>query len=796
MNVSYNWLKKYIDIQLSPEELEDKLTFAGIEVEAVEKTGAQLKQFKIAQITDKEKHPEADKLSVCKVHDGSETLQVVCGAPNCAKDQKIVLAPVGSKIGEMKIKKAKLRGVQSFGMICSESELGISDNHDGIMVLPNDAPVGTDLASYLQLEDTVYEVEITPNRPDLLGTFGIARDLSALLELKITNPEIQLPEASGKTDDAIVIVNEEPELCTRYTARVIKDVNVQDSPDWLKQHLLSIGLRPINNIVDITNFVMMEFGHPLHAFDYNKVEDKKIIIRRAKDKEKFPALDENEYELSVEDLVIADGKKPIALAGIIGGENSHITEDTTGIVLEAANFLYSGIKKSSGRLKIASDSSYRFERDLSDETVELASNRAASLILEIAGGELLAGTSDSYPNPQKHLQVTLRPSRVKHVLAIDVTDQTLVNYLEALGLKLISESEDKLDFEIPSYRKDLYREIDLIEEIIRLHGFNNVKTQLKPQNIMNRELFYARRKMQDILVDYGFSQTMNWSFGDPKDLDKLNIAEDDERRNFAKLKNPLGTDNSIMRSTLLPHLLKNALYNFNHGEKNVRLYESDKVFTRTTEKLAKERYVFAGIISGQTAPIYWKEKAVQTDFYDVKGIIEHLLEDAGIKKFSFVPSEENYLQKGQSADIFFKKKKIGSIGKIDTKTARTFDIEVPIYFFELLFDEIMNSERKTIPQFQVIPKFPPVLRDISFLISDEYFLESIRKTIFAANPGVISKVVLFDEYKGKNIKAGYRSLTFSLSFSSVNKTLNDEFVNNLFTKIVKKLQNEFNIEMR
>jgi phenylalanyl-tRNA synthetase beta chain len=389
MKISYNWLKEYIDLKLSPQELEEKLTFAGIEVEAVEKIGAELEQIKIAEILEKEVHPGSDHLSVCQVNDGSETVQVICGAPNCAAGQKIAFAPIGAEIGEFKIKKVKLRGVESFGMICSEKELGISDNHDGIMILPENAPLGKSLASFLETDDMAYDVEITPNRPDLLGMFGVARDISAMLNIPLKLPEIHFTESDEPIEDNLSLENVAPKLCTRYTARMIKGVTVKESPEWMKKHLISVGLRPINNVVDVTNFVMMEFGHPLHAFDYHLIDDQKIVVRRAKIDEQFPALDEETYTLQESDLVIADNHKAIALAGIIGGENSHITESTKDIVIEAANFLYSSIRKTAGRLKIATDSCYRFERDISDEKAELASRRATQLILELAGGKLM-----------------------------------------------------------------------------------------------------------------------------------------------------------------------------------------------------------------------------------------------------------------------------------------------------------------------------------------------------------------------------------------------------------------------
>ncbi|RLC52023.1 MAG: phenylalanine--tRNA ligase subunit beta, partial [Candidatus Cloacimonadota bacterium] len=642
MKISYNWLKDYLDINISPQQLEDKLTFAGIEVESVEKLGEELNQIKVAKILECKDHPGSDHLSICQVDDGKETVQVICGAPNCATDQKIAFAPVGTQIGDFKIKKAKLRGEVSFGMICSEQELGISENHDGIMILPDSAPIGETLASFLKMEDTIFDVEITPNRPDLLGMIGVAKDLSALLHLPIKLPEVKIMESDEPIEDSLKLQNLAPDLCTRYTARMIKGVTIKESPNWLKERLVSVGLRPINNIVDVTNFVMMEYGHPLHAFDYHLLGNKEIIVRKAKSGEKFPALDEETYTLNDSDLVIADSNKPVALAGIIGGENSHITDTTRDIVLEAANFLYSSIRKSAGRLNISTDSSYRFERDISDETAEIVSQRAAALILKVAGGKLLNGKLDSFPNPKGEVIVGVRPSRVKKLLTIDVTNQKLINYLEALGLKLNSEEDDLLQFIIPAYRKDLSREIDLIEEIIRLHGYNNVDTLLKTQSVMNREVFYARRKIADILTANGFSEVLNWNFGDPEDLDKLKISVNDERRNFAELINPLGSRFSIMRPILLPQILKNALHNLNHGQKNLKLFEMAKTFTRADQKLASERLHVSGILTGALNSVYWKEKSANINFFDVKGIMEEILEELRISKAKFTESDESF----------------------------------------------------------------------------------------------------------------------------------------------------------
>ncbi|MEA2097244.1 MAG: phenylalanine--tRNA ligase subunit beta [Candidatus Cloacimonadota bacterium] len=796
MKISYNWLKRYIDLKLSPEELKDRMTFAGIEVEAVEKLGRDLRQIKIAQVVKFEQHPNAEKLSICQVDDGIEVKQVICGASNCKNGIKVAFAGIGTQIQDFKIKKAKLRGEISFGMLCSEDELGISDDHDGIMILPEDAPVGTDLASYLGIEDICYDVEITPNRPDLLGIIGVARDLSALLKLPLILPEPKLNESNEPIEDHLSLKNEVPELCTRYTARIIKKVEIKESPSWLKKQLISVGLRPINNVVDITNFVMMEFGHPLHAFDYSLINGKRIIVRKAKENEKFPALDEITYKLNTDDIVIADEERAIALAGIIGGENSHITSDTKDIVIESANFLYSSIRKTAGRMKISTDSSYRFERDITDEVAELASVRACELILDIAGGKLIKGKLDSFPSKKELRKVSIRPSRVKKILSIEITSKQITDYLIALGLIFIKESEDKLKFEIPYYRKDLTREIDLIEEVIRLNGYNNVPTFLRSQNIMNKLVFYTRRKVKDTLVNYGFSEVINWNFGDPKDLDKFNIKKEDLRRNFAKLKNPLGDSFSIMRSMLLPSLLKNALYNINHGQKNIRIFELKKVFTRKDEKLATEKLHLSGLLYGELDPVYWKDNSEQIDFYDVKGITESILAELKVENCEYKMSDEPYYQPGIGASIITSGKTIASLGKIDPKIAVKYDIDIPIFAFDIDLDAIFAMDIFSDSVFENIPKFPPILRDISFVISKEHKYVNIIETIKKVGKKSISKIVLFDEFAGKNIKEGFHSLTFSLVFSSDTKTLTDEYINNILKKVISALKNSYNAEMR
>ncbi len=873
MKISYNWLKQYIDLTLSPEELKEKMTFAGIEVEEMAFLGDELKDVVVGKIVTREQHPNADKLSLCTVNDGTTDYQVVCGAPNTREGQIIAFAPVGTTLGEITLKKAKIRGVESQGMICSEREMGISDNHDGIMELPEDAPLGMSLPAYLGLHDIVYDVEITPNRSDLLGMIGIARDLAAILNIPVKLPEMPLsaskvyhhdyvpkfdlrtvsreelltiPEIGPKRADYILgyrekygfdtlqsllkvnkigkhileklmlefkpfgsvqevwqsiqevltLQNKAPKKCPRYTARFIKGVTVKESPEWLKKHLVSVGLRPINNIVDVTNYVMMEFGHPLHAFDYTQIEGHKIIVRTAKDGEPFQALDEEKHTLTSDDLVICDAKKPIALAGVIGGMNSQIDETTTDIVIEAANFLYSSVRKTATRLKINTDSSYRFERDISDENAILASDRAVQLILLTAGGALYDGVLDSYPHPLEPTVVALRPQKTREFLDVEIPTNRMVEILESLSILKIKEDEDTLLFRIPHYRKDITREADLIEEIIRIWGYNNVGTRAVLQNIQNRDLFYMRRRIEDYLVDRGFFEAVNWPFADPEDLDRLKIAEDDQRRETAVIMNPVGVRFSIMQTTLLPNLLRNALHNINHGQHDIKLFELNKLYFRKNEKLAREETWVCGLMTGVRELGYWKARPENLDFFDVKGIVEELVFASGLQMPGVRETVQPYLMKGQAADITVGRDIAGCFGRLDPMIAKKYDLDAEIYVFEIRIDTLLDHWDEHRIEFTDVSRFPAVHRDLSILVQSRFTVEEIIAEIRQVNAQIIRDVSLFDVFTGKQVKEDYRSLAFKLSFQSPTKTLTDDTINKIFSKIVSRLEQKFNIEMR
>ncbi len=800
MRISYNWLKQYIDLKLTPEELEDRLTFAGIEVEAVEKSGNLQKQIKIAEVLNCEKMPDSDHLSLCQVNDGSETVQVVCGAPNVRTGLKVAFAPVGTILGEFKIKKAKLRGYQSLGMICSEKELELSDNHDGIIELPADAPIGTDLATYYELEDTVYEVEITPNRPDLLGMVGVARDLSALLNipLKLQTPVFQ--EDEEKIEDLLTLDIEATDKCPRYKARIIKNVEIKESPDWLKRYLTAIGMRPINNIVDATNYVMMEWGHPIHAFDYDLLTDKKIIIRNAVEGEKLTALNNETYYLTNDDLVIADSDGPIALAGIIGGNEKSIHDKTVNIVVEAACFEYPTVRKSSYKHKVFTDSSYRFERGLSPETCDVISERTCELIAELSGGKIVKGSLDKGSAKLTPQIVGLRPERVKKVLTINLDNSTIIAYLQNLGLKFQEDKNNTLFFEIPSYRNDLTREIDLIEEIIRLHGYNNVEQRLKPQRIMNHALFNAKRKLQDLLINNRFYDTVTLSFANPEDLDKLKLSDDAYLRKAVKLINPQGTDTSILRTNLITDQIKIALYNMNRGSQDIKTFEINKVY-HNIDNQYNENYRLSGLMTGNRTNQYWQDGTNNIDFFDVKGIAEEIIDALKIQDTKFQACEEPYFVGNMSLEISKGDVVIGRIGKLNPQVVENFGINIldfkqDIFVFDFNLTEMLTNSSTSPREFVEPSKFPLIRRDLSFLSSVEITIENIEKAIKSVNPSIIKEVKLIDEYKGKGIEYGSRSLTFSIIFGSEKKTLTDNLIENLFKKILKLLEQQFNIKMR
>lgn len=826
MIVSYKWLREFVDLPDKPDELAEIMTFGGIEVENIVHSAEHLKRVTIVKIVKVRKHPNSDKLHIATVDTGSSQRDIVCGAPNCREGIITAYAPAGIQLCGINISKVSIRGVESEGMLCSEKELGISDNHDGIIELPDNVPLGQSIDRLLDLSDTLFEVEITPNRPDLLGVLGIARDIAALTAKELVTPKgfptdgIKYPKGVLETLSAkecqFELINETPVCCPRYIARIIKGVKISESPDWLRRRLIASDIKPVNSIVDITNYVMLEFGHPLHAFDYDKLAGREVRIRRAVNGETIAALDNRTYTLSDNDLVIADHSNPVAIAGIIGGTASSITDSTETIVLEAANFDNLLIRKTVAKLKISTDSSYRFERNLSDETLSLISQRAADLICQICGGEVVH-LVDSYPSPGKETSVSLRTKRVNELLTTDLSSVEMENLLRSLGLSLSSsESVDSekgtdstLTFSVPPYRKDLTREIDLIEEIIRLYGYNNIPEQEERESLTNQSWFQIKRKTADYLVYNGFSEAINSSFVEQAFLKQLKLPEGDYRNNCFELINPLGASFSKMRTTLIPGLLKNTQFNIHNGQSNLKLFELGKVYLKSVDKQpsnnsieqtaclpSEERYHLTGIVSGKEREDHWQHRSTSVDIFLLKGYIEGLLSLLTANRIEFRPFATTYYQKGLALEVVINDHVMGNLGKIDPLISKELEIEQSLFLFDIDIDTVIQSGEMKTGQYQEINRFPSMSRDISFIIDNRYTHKEIENSIRLTESDIVIKVKLIDEFKGKNIPAGHRSLTYNILFSSSENTLTDETVNRLLNILLTRLKKDYSIEMR
>ena len=836
MKIALSWLKRYIDLSQSVEELSDLLTFAGIEVEGIERIPALPQTVIAAKVLSAERVPKTDHLNLCKVEigdydyegkAGDNTIEVICGAPNCHSGMMAVLALPGSKLGELEIKVAKIRGIVSNGMLCSERELGLSDNHAGIIELPDDTPIGTSVNELYELEDTVFELEITPNRSDLLGYMGIARDLAAKLNLPIREPELKVIPAPEEPLE-LGLYNEEPVLCPRYTARVIRNVQIAPSPLWLKSALIKSGLRPINNVVDITNYVMLELGHPLHAFDYDKLAGRQestghpdILIRKAQAKEEILALDGRSYILSGEELVIADGKRASAIAGVMGSEYSGITLQSKNIVLESAAFHPGSIRKTSYNLKLSSDSSYRFERHLAAEYADRISARATAMILDLAGGQVSSELLDSYPDPLPQQFLAIRPARFWALIGFRLSDEDIKSYLQKLGFEfqafgryqkglvsnleqLVYAADEKMQddqyahyYLVPAYRKDMSREADLLEELARLAGYDRVPQRTVLQQIMDRHAYRIRNKVTDWLVSWGACETLNYSFCDPRQMQDLGYAL--EQLPLINLVNPQSSNQSVMRVSLVPQLLNNLAYNLNHSERNVKLFEQAKVYLKSDEGHSEPTQT-AAVFTGLSYPEHWQTKAAQIDFAWTKGCFEGLLQLLGIEgklKASSLPyhvEQESFCYESEGAVL-------GSFGRIKPAVLAQWGIDSGIlkqdvWILEYHTDLLVEHSRKLNLQYRDISKYPAVVRDLSFLAPDAVAYAELEEAILRLDPQLMREVQLFDEYRSKQIPEGFRSLSLHIVLQDQEKTLTDERVEQLMDSVQKTLIEKYEIRMR
>ena len=798
MLISLNWLKQYIDLDgIEINEMENALTMIGQEVEKIDIVGENLDKVVVAHLEEVKKHPNADSLTLCKVNNGKEILQIVCGATNHKTGDKVALAQVGARLKEdFTIKKGKIRGEESNGMLCSEDELGIGSDKDGIIILPEDAPVGVPFKDYLGINDTVFELEITPNRPDCLSHIGIARELSAYYGKKLKYPETEIKnEIEEKTLDNVKVTIEDSNLSRRYTTRILKNVTVKESPKWLKERIESVGLRSINNIVDVSNFILMEMNHPNHIFDLDKIDGNEIKVKSAGKGDKLLTLDEQERELEDGDIVICDGKKIIALGGVMGGLDSEVTDNTKNILLEVAHFNSQNVRKTSRRLTLSSDSSYRFERGIDVEDSIKVINRLANLIQEVAGGEILNGYVDVYPVPHENKVAELNFERLNRFVGKVIPREKVIEILKNLEID-VKDNGETLTLTAPSYREDLELEQDYFEEIIRMYGFDNIENIL-PRVDINQNATLDTTKLTDrvktICASTGLKEVINYSFIPKNALQKLKYTGVSEDK-LIDISNPITEDFVTMRPTLLYSLIKNAKDNMNRNISNIRFFEVSRTFEKA-EELAKEDIKLGIILAGENDKTLWNPKPVHYDFYDLKGIVEEIFSKLKFQNFSLKRSVQTEFHPGRSADVFVGKEYIGSFGEIHPDVLENFDLnKKTVLVAEFNIDLIKKYINKPFV-YEGIVKYPAVPRDLALVMNENILVGDVLKTIEKIDKKV-EKVELFDIYQGIGVEPGKKSVAISILLRDNTKTLEEKEINDIVDKILAKMKKDYMAELR
>ena len=798
MLISLNWLKEYVDLgELNVKEIENALTMIGQEVEKIEIKGENLDKVVTAKIVEKEKHADSDHLTVCKVDIGKEIIQVVCGAPNHKLGDKVVLAQIGAKLApDFVIKKGKIRGVESSGMLCSSKELGIGTDASGIIILPEDAPIGVPMKEYLEIDDVVFELEITPNRPDCLSHIGIARELAAYYNKKVMYPNVKInKEYAEKTSDNITINIEDENLSKRYVSRILKDVTVKESPKWLKDKIEAVGLKSINNIVDVSNFILMEMNQPNHIFDLDKIEGKEIFVKTAGNEEIFVTLDEQERKLTKEDIVITDSKKTIALGGVMGGLNSEITSETKNILIEVAHFNPQNIRKTSRRLNLSSDASYRFERGIERENIINVINRLSNLIQEVAGGEILEDVVDIFLDSVQRNTSELSFERLNRFVGKDIPKEEVIKILSNLEIEII-DNGDTLKLTPPLYREDLELEQDYYEEIIRMYGFNNIENKL-PKVEINEKTVVDTTKLIDkiklISSSSGLKEVINYSFI-PKDaVDKMKFTRVN-KENLINVLKPITEDFVTLRPTLLYSLLKNAKDNLNRNISNIRFFEVSRTFEKE-EELAKEEVKLGIILAGENNKTVWNSKPVPYDFYDLKGVVEKIFLKLKFKNYLLKRSTNTEFHPGRSVDVFVGKEFIGSFGEIHPDVLENFDLGKKTVLVGEFNIDLIEKYIGKISSYQGIVKYPSVPRDLALVMNEEVLVGNVLKTIEKIDKK-IEKVELFDIYRGLGVMPGKKSVAISIVLRDKSKTLEEKEINDVIGKILDKVKKEYLAELR
>ncbi len=797
MIFSYNWLKEYIEDLPAPKDLADVLTMTGTEVESVSLSGPSISGVVTATVLGCAPHPNADRLQLCEVTAGLEKLSIVCGARNMKAGDRVALALDGAALpGGIRIKRSKIRGVESQGMMCSEVELGLKDASEGIMILPPEIPAGMDINEALGLKDFMMEVGVTPNRADLLSVRGLSREVAAVAGAPFRDKVFEVVEEGGPVEDYISVSIESGAPCRRYAARVIEGVTVGPSPDGLKKRLEAHGIRPVNNVVDATNYAMLELGSPLHAFDLDRISGRAIDVRLAGDNESIATIDSRERALDPSMLVIADDRGPVALAGVMGGEATEVTEATRDILLEAAWFLPSSVRRTSRKTNLSTDSSYRFERGVDINGLSRALDLCASMIQRLAGGRVAKGTIDLYPEEIVRKPIGLRMERVRALLGVDPGKADALDILKRLGVSAEETLEGVFKAVAPSWRVDINEEIDLIEEISRLYGYANIPATLPASALrlaVTGRAFDIKRKVKEILASIGFIEVINYSFVSGNLFSMTGPAA----KEGVGILNPLTEEQAVMRDSLLPSLLDNLRRNLLKKNEDLRIFELAPVFT-PRGKLPEERWKAAGLIYGLRWEYRWNYAKEWADFFDVKGAVERLFDGLGMDlplEVSGVDADDRLFHPGKSAALLLNGRVCGVFGEAHPDVVRAFDLKRPVYLFEADVDSIVQTPARK-ARYCPLPKFPESARDIAFIADDRVPYGEIIKSIEDLDTKLIEKVELFDVYCGGNIPSGKRSMAIRIAYRSADRTLTYDEVEGMHSRVAKRLEERFGAEIR
>ena len=799
MKVSLRWLREYVDITLPPHDLAQKLTLAGIEVKGMQVVGGNWEFITVGQITAVKAHPNADRLRLVTVDLGAEQATVVCGAPNLSSGDKIAFASVGAQLrdgrsGQLsRLESAKIRGVISSGMVCSEKELGISDSHQGILVLPGEAPIGMPLADWLG--DVILDLDVTPNRADCLSVVGIAREVAALTGQSLHLPQADYAESASPTSQQISVSIIDPELCPRYSASLITGVKVSKSPAWLQQRLLAYGMRPINNVVDVTNYVMVEYGQPLHAFDYQRIRGRKIIVRRAEAGETLATLDGTERSLGSNMLVIADEEGAVAAAGIMGGAASEVSEETTSILLEAANFNPASIHHTGSALRLPSEARMRFERGIRPELTVVALKRATQLISELGGGEATKGLVDVYPGRADHEPIRLSPGKLERFLGVGFSSEQIVEALTALGFSCRADAAGEVWATAPYWRGDIRREVDLIEEVARIVGYDKIPTTLLSRPIPHQSpepLFRLKRRLRGSLVGYGFQEIITYSLTSLEALGRLLPEPGSPSAAPLRVANPMTLEQECLRPNLRANLLATLASNRRHEDGGIRLFELGKVYLARQNDLPEEPEVLCGLMCGSRIERSWHGGDELFNFYDAKGVVEALLVHLGIA-VDFEEASDETLHTAKQAGVVVSGNRVGVVGELHPKVLAAFEITETACLFEVSLAQLLPF---TVGHraFQPVARFPVVERDVALVLDDRVSHARVQE-IIKGFP-LVAQVTIFDAYRGRQVPAGKKSLAYRIVFRSPTHTLTDAEVDEVQQQILDKLSRELGATLR